>query len=272
VYIDNYDSAPTLWQLKKTKNNKVQMKSLKTYDEQNSLDTDVMSSIIRETFSEFKADEKYLLLWSHGSGWLPSKNFTPNKAPMKRSFGVDARPATAYQEIWDLRSSIEKSGVYFDAIIFDACHMASVEVAYELKEVTDYLIASPTEVQGRGFPYADLAPLFGMTQLAPQRICEAYMNYYDGSSPEKTGAISLISTAGLDELASCIFFLRRLYTFDINCIYSTQQYGRSITGLTRSFYDLKDLYAHLPLSSSDMTRLEAALSRVVFFLIIRLIC
>lgn len=39
-------------------------------------------------------------------------------------------------------------------ILFDDCYMSSIEVAYELKDVTKYLIGSTSEMMAYGMPYA----------------------------------------------------------------------------------------------------------------------
>ena len=38
-------------------------------------------------------------------------------------------------------------------ILFDDCYMSTVEVAYDLREVTNYLIASTSEMMAYGMPY-----------------------------------------------------------------------------------------------------------------------
>ena len=47
---------------------------------------------------------------------------------------------------------------HFDFIMFDACFMMSVEVAYEVRNYTDYYIGSPTENPGPGAPYDKVVP------------------------------------------------------------------------------------------------------------------
>ncbi|MBO5741194.1 MAG: hypothetical protein J6R54_04345, partial [Bacteroidaceae bacterium] len=42
---------------------------------------------------------------------------------------------------------------HMEFILFDACAMQSIEVAYELRNVTDYIIGSPTEIHAEGAPY-----------------------------------------------------------------------------------------------------------------------
>ncbi len=46
------------------------------------------------------------------------------------------------------------AGVKMEYILFDDCYMSSVEVAYELKEATRFLIASTSEMMAYGMPYA----------------------------------------------------------------------------------------------------------------------
>ena len=38
-------------------------------------------------------------------------------------------------------------------ILFDDCYMSTVEVAYDLKNVTSHLIASTSEIMAYGMPY-----------------------------------------------------------------------------------------------------------------------
>ena len=53
---------------------------------------------------------------------------------------------------------ILKSAPHFDFILFDACFMQAVEVAYELRDYTDYCIGSPTEIPGPGASYDAVVP------------------------------------------------------------------------------------------------------------------
>lgn len=62
-------------------------------------------------------------------------------------------------ETTDLADAMADAGFHTEYILFDACYMSSVEVAYELKDVTHYLIASPTEVLSYGFPTSPWASI-----------------------------------------------------------------------------------------------------------------
>ena len=43
-------------------------------------------------------------------------------------------------------------------MLFDACFMSNIETIYELRNSANYIIASPCEIMGRGFPYERTLP------------------------------------------------------------------------------------------------------------------
>ena len=56
-----------------------------------------------------------------------------------------------YMNISDLVTILSADAVpHFDFVLFDACFMQSIEVAYALRNFTDYYIGSPTEIPGPG--------------------------------------------------------------------------------------------------------------------------
>ncbi|MEG1586925.1 MAG: clostripain-related cysteine peptidase, partial [Bacteroidales bacterium] len=245
IYEDTNASDPCLWKIEKDAAGKVIKTAVRAYKEQDSANPVVMQMIISDVFTSFPAKEKGLFLWSHGSGWLPSPNFR-TEAPRQRSIGPDK---TTYLEIWDIRDVLSKTNIHFDFVIFDACLMATVEVAYELKDVTDYLIASPTEVMGIGFPYQTIIPVLGRTELDLPGLCDAYMYYYNGNSPGRDGTISLIQTDKLDELAKTYGSILKTSSMDLLSNYSIQEMGRRIpfssTDYRNIFYDMGDVVNHL---------------------------
>ncbi|MEG1187401.1 MAG: clostripain-related cysteine peptidase [Bacteroidales bacterium] len=269
VYQDNKGQSPVLWKIEKNNRNKVSKVAVKRYDEQNSVDPEVMRNVIREAFSTYPASEKGLILWSHGSGWLPSPNYTENQGvgviPRKRAFGQDG---DHWLELWSLRSILEQTGVHFNFLLFDACHMANVEVAYELRNVTDCLIASSAEIMGNGFPYATVIPLMNKRQLDLPSIGQAYMDLYDGRNNYYGGTISVINTRRLTELAALyrqILANTRALDNEIAAA-EIQEFGRMVTSRTsyrNFFYDLQD-YVSL-ISPAMAEESDALLKQIVLY-------
>ena len=95
--------------------------------------------------------------------------------------------------------------------MFDACFMQSIEVAYELRDYADYVIASPTETPGPGAPYDAIMPYLAQVG-ASKAMADAYFEIYDAlyngglgiSNTNWTGGASIcaLRTDGLEMLAA----------------------------------------------------------------------
>ena len=146
-----------------------------------------------------------LVMWSHASGWVPQQR--------RKSFGIDnGQNTTANEgtemEISTLQNVLQKSGITWDYIFFDACFMQGVEVAYELRDVTEWCIGSPAEIPGEGAPYDIIMPDLFREKDEVWRIAEDYYTYYkDLFYPTKYNinnmavVLSAIRTSELEALA-----------------------------------------------------------------------
>lgn len=194
IYVDAKNAAPQLLQIKVKSDGKIQKLSVKDYPEQNSADPSVMREVFDKVITDYPADSYGLVLWSHGTAWLPY-----NVKPMLRSFGQDE---SNWMEIDELEEALPDH--VFDFIMFDACYMASTEVAYALRDKADYILASPTEVLGEGFPYKLIIGNFFTETAGLQQIAETFYNYYNQKEKiiEQSASVSLIATEQLDNLAA----------------------------------------------------------------------
>lgn len=91
---------------------------------------------------------------------------------------------------------ILKSAPHFDFILFDACFMQAVEVAYELRDYTDYCIGSPTEIPGPGASYDAVVPAMFSAENAAVNIAKAYYEPYAAKYDEGKGLSNSNWTAG----------------------------------------------------------------------------
>ena len=146
------------------------------------------------------ATSRGLVLWSHATGWLADQDsFSDPDFIAPLSFGRDETGGTKKMKLPALAQALE--GNRFDFIYFDCCHMATVEVAYELRALTPYIIASPTELGTDGMPYTQNLPLLlSETPQLSQALANTFGFY---NNPLINGcAITLIATEGLEELAN----------------------------------------------------------------------
>lgn len=140
------------------------------YEEWNSASNIVFRKVLSDVTLRFPNADYGLVMCSLGSGWLPEGTFTQS-----RSVATDG---TKELELREFAAAIPDGQFLF--ILFESSHMAGVEVAYELKDKTRYIVASAAEVPSSGFtPLCDtlLATLY--TQNPPlETFARSYYNYY----------------------------------------------------------------------------------------------
>lgn len=177
---------------------------VKEYPESNSANAEVFAEVLRDALSLYPAPGYGLLVFSHGTGWLPGGLFD------KPRFATD-RSATARSITNDQGREMELSAFAtaipdgtFNYIVMEACLMSSVAVAYELRNKADYLLASSAEILSPGFSplYAELIgylfePAANLEAFA--RRYYAYCNTLSGSY--RSATISLLDLGGMDALA-----------------------------------------------------------------------
>jgi Clostripain family. len=204
IYLDDSSKSPVLYKLKKNNNGSVVKEVIKNYSEQNSVDVSVMKEILSEAYSSYPANSYGLVLWSHGYSWIPSPS---TKTVSTRWFGQDNTTTTQgdsnnFMNIPDLAEAL-KSAPHLDFLMFDACFMSGVEVAYELKDYTDYLIAAPTEVIDLGFPYGQIIEPMFSSEKDYKEIATRYFNYYNAMSGQyQSATIAMTKCSEMDNLAA----------------------------------------------------------------------
>lgn len=196
VFVKHRDNNryATLYKIVPNDDNKTAHKELiKEYNNINTSDPNTLSLITKQVQEEFKAESYGLILWSHATGWVPSST----KGIKLRSFGDDAGDK---MDITELASALTKN---WDFIMFDACSMASIEVLYELKDHSKYIIASPAEVITQGMPYDEIVnDLLATDKDVYKRIAEKYFNHYNNlTGGYRSATISVIEASKLEEIA-----------------------------------------------------------------------
>lgn len=189
VFVDLPDEPPFLLKIGQSKETRI-----KTYPELNSADAGTLAKIIREIIGLYPAEEYGLVLWSHGTSWLPASK------PL-RAFGIDSSFPKTGSGI-NIPELAEALPVTFDFILMDACLMGSVEVIYELRNKANFVIASSTETIYEGFPYDKIMPELVKPEIHLESVARHYFNYYNKlNGAYRSAAVSLIDTRELHALA-----------------------------------------------------------------------
>jgi len=226
---------------------------LRTYIETegyNATDPEVMAQVFRDMQTAAPSNSYGLIFGSHASGWMPAS------ATVSRAFGDDDGYSINIPELRDVLTNSFSSG-NLDFILLDACMMGSVEVAYELRNVADYCIASVMETSASGFPYQRMFHYLSDTDVDYQRICTAFTDYYQSG----WGTCAAIDCSRLDNLADAVAGELQNHAADISTLdyQNIQQYGASSY---RNFsFDIGDFFRQLnggTIPASIQTALDQA--------------
>ena len=97
----------------------------------------------------YPADRYEFIFWDHGGGTLGG-------------FGNDELyPRTSPLSLLDIRTALADTGLKFDIVGFDACLMGTIETAYALEPVADYMIASEEYEMGEGWAWTGFLTALG---------------------------------------------------------------------------------------------------------------
>jgi len=263
VYADSRNEMPKLWKI--TDKETI---LLAEYVEMNSASPNNMNEIIREVMKDFPAQSYGLICFSHASGWLPKGALNDpvgfaTKYPTTRlkSIFEDGENEMTITELANATSLME-NGNKFEFIIFETCYMAGIEVAWELREKTKYIVASSAEMLSNGF--VEIYPTHLADLFAPQPNLKAFAQAYFDNWNNKTGTsrsatISVINLASIAELANAI---KPIQTNQIeNDVTFFQHFNRNSY---RLFFDLSD-YIQSIATPEQFSVYQQALARVVTY-------
>lgn len=258
-----------------------------------------MNEVLTFIKDRYPSEEYGMIFSSHATGWIPDgsdatvsaagvlscdssgrpvfqdpapspyieRPFTPGE-PAVKSIGSEYKAGDRRSEykmyITDYASAIPMK---LDYMIFDACLMGGIEIAYELKDKCGAVAFSQTEVLAGGFDYTTLlSRLLKPGKADLEQVCRDYFSFYDSQSGDyRSATISMVDCSKLDPLAEVcrnVFSAHRegfkdIRPADIQCFgrYPGHKY----------FYDLKDIIEHLGISANELEDLEAALDECIVY-------
>ena len=150
------------------------LKEIENLPLQDSCDPDTLSDFMSYCDENYPADHRMLVLWDHGGGVV--------------GYGVDDIFGTnmsleMLQEAFAQTYEADPENPHYDIIGFDACLMASTEVAHNLYGYGKYLAASEETEPGDGWTHNTyLEAMSADATLSPAAVAEAitdsYMDHY----------------------------------------------------------------------------------------------
>lgn len=291
IYAHTAGTSPKLLKVYRGEDGKAVRDTVYRFPATNSATAAALTNAINITTTMFPADENGLVLWSHATGWLPSGYYALGQFPPgAKVFGLESdsdysSPWEAYPGGIDPYANMVKSfGAdngkeieitnlvkalphKFTFIIFDACFMGGIEAAYELKDSTDYILFSPTEVLASGYNYSTMMDYLFKSPTDLRGMAESVYNYYNAQQGDyKSVTISLVKTSELNAVADAaktVFdkYKHKIEALDVSAV---QPYFRSNKYW---FYDLNDFILQLAgrEGAADAAAFKAALERAVIY-------
>ena len=227
VFLSDKYNHSTLYDLQYNATTKsVDRVPLKEYEGASYASAEGIADIMNEVKTKASALNYALIVGVHGCGWTyasdwsrypyyarpsvtrPSDNnfsgiqFGPDpNAPLTRFFGSVSLAENA-MDISTLAEGIRESGLKMQYILFDACYMSNIETAYELKDVTNYMIASGSEIMAAGLPYRSMWSYLNSPTPNYSGIVSTSVNFYKNNSSAPFCNLAAIDCRQVEKLAS----------------------------------------------------------------------
>lgn len=195
----------------KARGGKVERVPLTSYRDPDMTEAEQIARLLKDVQAYAPAPRYAMTIGCHGMGWIPAtatkavsregaerEYWEYEGAEQTRWFG--GMTAEFQTEIPTLAEAIRRAGMKMEYILFDDCYMSSVEVAYELKDVTDYLIGSTSEIMAEGFPYTEIGALL-LGEVDYEGICESFYQYYMERNSYPCGTVAVTVCRELEALA-----------------------------------------------------------------------
>ena len=190
--------------------------------ELNTGDPRTLAAVLDFVDERYRPEHTALIIWGHGGGYA--------------STGYDESAGGDVLHTAELAAAL--AGRELDLIGFDTDYAAAIEVAWELRETAQFMVASQDVQPADGWEYDDFLRRFLATELTPRSLAdsigESYASIYTGTSR------ATISTIRLDRVAAVMDALNNVADTLAEAVDSNEARDRIRETL---FYDVEDFYS-----------------------------
>lgn len=194
-------------------------------------------------------------------------DFDPS-LPMVKSIGQDVTGPSSNRvsHEMELADFAEAIPMKLDYILFDACLMGGIEVAYELRDKCSKVGFSQAEVLAEGLDYKILTQHLLLKEVPdPMGVCHDYFTQYDTQSGVyRSATISLVDCDKLEPVAE---ICREIFAAHRNGLASitpsnVQRFYRSGK---HWFYDLESIIREAGATEEEIAGLNEALDQCILY-------
>lgn len=229
-------------------------------------DSTTLEEFLDYSYKNYKAENYSLILWDHGGGPI-------------YGYGLDeynkSNSLTLLELANSLRNSPFKLNNKLEFIGFDACLMATAEIAYKLSDYADYMIASQEVEPGNGWDYKFLETIKSdsTTYEIGKDIIDYYSNFYKRKIGGQGTSLSMLNLSKIDNFEQKLNALFKEVDNDLIIDFSdisksrgnTKTFGK-ISSSGYDLVDLSDLLDRLPDKYySEINGLKSAIEDLVVY-------
>lgn len=294
-------TSPVLMRLSSGFDGSVVTDTLVVYPEETvSSSAGQLNEVLSYIRDEFPARSYGMVFSSHATGYLPSGYYTNSNdyetsassvrmlsspygnlhpvpyvapdydpsLPLTKSIGQDQWSVSGARVSYEMELAdfAEAIPMKMDYILFDACLMGGVEVAYQLRDVCGKVGFSQAEVLAEGLDYKTLTKhLLQEETPQPEKVCEDYFLQYDSQSGvHRSATISIVDCGKMESLISICGQLFAKYYDKIHAL-SPESVQRFYRSNYHWFYDLESILVQAGVTSEELKSLHDALDKCVLY-------
>lgn len=294
-------TSPILMRLSSALDGTVVTDTLVVYEEGTvSSSAKQLNEVLSYIRDEFPARSYGMVFSSHATGYLPAGYYTNSKdyetsgpsalrfstpfgnlrpvpyaapdydpsLPLTKSIGQDQWSVSGARVSYEMELAdfAEAIPMKFDYILFDACLMGGVEVAYQLRDVCGKVGFSQAEVLAEGLDYKTLTKhLLQADKPQPEKVCEDYFLQYDSQSGvHRSATVSIVDCGRMEPLTKVCSDLFAKYASEIAAV-NPSKVQRFYRSGYHWFYDLESILMVAGVSQEELKALRAAIAECVIY-------
>lgn len=240
VLLSTSSNTASLYEILWNKNSGITHSVINTYN--GNINTrEAIEHVINDTRNTAPALNYAMIIGGHGTGWINKSDWQAYPDNTKkislfkntRYFGSISNNDYAI-DIDDLAAAIENCNVKMQYILFDNCYMANAETAYCLRNSTNFMVASSSEIMAVGMPYYSMWSSLCNATPSYSGMTSNFKSFYsDYAIP--CGTLTAIDCRQMENLAAVMKKINSTYSLQkglADSIQSTDGFKQHI------FYDL----------------------------------
>ncbi|MFW5742055.1 MAG: clostripain-related cysteine peptidase [Spirochaetota bacterium] len=213
--------------------------------ELNMADPRTLSALLDFAVARYAPSRLGLVIWGHGSGFRADGHTAAPPRPPERA----VRPPASYRATC-FDDSSEGDALYtaelaealrgraVDLVGLDTCFGATVEIAYELRNVADIMVASQDLVPADGWEYDDVLERLAGSDGEPRSCARAIVDAYAAAHADVSSAtISAVDLGRADTLVAAF----NAFADEVHVAAADPATRDAVRDTV--FYDVEDFYA-----------------------------